>query len=649
MPIEYQNIEIEISQNISGCWEVRLLESPINRPRERFVFEDQLPALHQQVGALQKILLEGGSDQERHDQAVALGKALYAMLLPGEVGRTFEKSLTLLDEYRNRSDRGLRLRLSFGGGKGYRADLVNLPWELLCHPETETFIADQPHTPLVRYIDLSRQEKPIKAKPPLKVLAVLASPDHPKLHPVNIDHHRKILKDAARTAKWLDLHFAKPTLEGLYEKLDKHRQEGAPFHVLHFLGHGMFCGGHGMLCFEHDDRSLHVVRGSDLARQLESMSELRLVVLATCKGAKMMDAEGQNPFHGVASALVATRVPAVVGMQFSVSEGAAGDFTSTFYTTLGSSRCIDVDEAMAEGRRKILRADTGSLEWASPVLFLRAPDGHLLDLEEAGPPPAKKIAVFNIEDDHGIEDLDVAEQVDLTEWFEVNKRRAHIKDPNLWNGAVLDELKRVFNNSHLTTDVPYHVVFAAPISVAFAAGRLLEANSGHEIVAVSQRSRRGTEAWTFDEPIPPEAAQWMAEAEAQAVVPKDFPLASDSHEVAVVVSIAQPVLPALGHYLASNPNAPRVGRVIHAVLGKVGQTSIENGAHAAQLADQLAQRIHSALSAGERARIHLFMAVPNAFSFIMGRCSKSLPEVQLYEYDFTGGETGSYEPSILLG
>ena len=648
MPIDYQNVEIEISRSVSGDWEVRLLESPLNRPRERFVFEDRLEIVRRKVTALEAILLDRTKTQERDRLATDIGTDLYEMLLPGKVGSTFERSITLLDEYRNHEDKGLRLRLSFGGNDDFDHRLVNLPWELLCDPETGNFITDQPQTPLVRYLDLSRREKPIQASPPLKILAVLASPKHPKLSPVDTEAHRQILKTAQKDSKWLDLRFSKPTLEDLHRTLDKHRQQGAPFHVLHFLGHGQLYQGHGCLCLEDDKGGLDLVRGSDLARQLEPMAELRLAVLATCHGAKMYTEEGHNPFHGVASSLVATRMPAVVGMQFSVTEGAAAEFTSTFYTTLGNNRCVDVDEAMAEARRRILRYDTKGLEWATPVLFLRSPTGYLLNLEGAIP-QARKISVFNIEG-YGEDELEVGLPVDLRDYFYEKKNRAYIQDPKHWNGGVLDTLKEAFTGGCLNTGVPYHLEFAAPISVAFAVGYLLEAKSDYSVTAVGQRGVQGSiDPWSLEGKPSPGAASWLPEVDAQKAIPEDFPIADRSSDVAVAVGLSRSVLDGVAHYLETNPNAPKISHVIHAVLSAgTGQATVENGPHAVKLAEDLAERIHEELSRRGRPRIHVFMAVPNTFAFLIGRLAKAFPEIQLYEFDFTGGDTKGYQPSILL-
>jgi hypothetical protein len=46
--------------------------------------------------------------------------------------------------------------------------------------------------------------------------------------------------------------------------------------------------------------------------------------------------------------------------------------------------------------------------------------------------------------------------------------------------------------------------------------------------------------------------------------------------------------------------------------------------------------------------MHLFIAAPNGFTFYLGRHIKVLQPVTLYEYDFDGGRSGSYEPSLSM-
>ena len=79
---------------------------------------------------------------------------------------------------------------------------------------------------------------------------------------------------------------------------------------------------------------------------------------------------GVEPFSGVATALVRAGVPAVLAMQFPISDQAAIAFSREFYRRLASGDALET--AVTEGRLLISRRDPESLEWATPVLYLRA-------------------------------------------------------------------------------------------------------------------------------------------------------------------------------------------------------------------------------------------------------------------------------------
>ncbi|MEU7599612.1 CHAT domain-containing protein [Streptomyces sp. NPDC041003] len=78
-------------------------------------------------------------------------------------------------------------------------------------------------------------------------------------------------------------------------------------------------------------------------------------------------------------------VPAVVAMQFKVTDKAAIAFSRYFYQALlGLGRPIDV--AVHQGRLAMLLSDDQSLEWATPVLYVRDDnDIRLFDVERREP------------------------------------------------------------------------------------------------------------------------------------------------------------------------------------------------------------------------------------------------------------------------
>ena len=91
------------------------------------------------------------------------------------------------------------------------------------------------------------------------------------------------------------------------------------------------------------------VDGTELANLLADQTSLRLVVLNSCEGARTTLTD---PFAGVATTLVQLGVPAVVAMQFEISDEAAILFAEELYTNL-IGRQDPIDAAVAEARKAI--------------------------------------------------------------------------------------------------------------------------------------------------------------------------------------------------------------------------------------------------------------------------------------------------------
>lgn len=72
-------------------------------------------------------------------------------------------------------------------------------------------------------------------------------------------------------------------------------------------------------------------------------------------------------------------LPAVVAMQYTITDRAAIEFAQTFYESLADG--LPVDGAVSEARKAISISVNNSLEWGAPVLHLRAPEGQLFEVE----------------------------------------------------------------------------------------------------------------------------------------------------------------------------------------------------------------------------------------------------------------------------
>ena len=67
-------------------------------------------------------------------------------------------------------------------------------------------------------------------------------------------------------------------------------------------------------------------------------------------------------------------IPAVIAMQFEISDPAALAFSQSFYQAIADG--LPVDVAMVEARRGMF-AEDNEVAWPTPVLYLRSPDGRV--------------------------------------------------------------------------------------------------------------------------------------------------------------------------------------------------------------------------------------------------------------------------------
>ena len=152
--------------------------------------------------------------------------------------------------------------------------------------------------------------------------------------------------------------------------------ESNDFHVFHFIGHGQFdeSAGEGVLVLEDGRGRAKSVTGMTLGHILQDERTLQLAVLNACEGARTST---KDPFAGVAASLVKSEIPSVVAMQFEITDSAAIVFAEGFYSAL--ARGSPVDAALSSARKAIW-AESNDVEWGTPVLFMRVPDGRVFDV-----------------------------------------------------------------------------------------------------------------------------------------------------------------------------------------------------------------------------------------------------------------------------
>jgi tetratricopeptide (TPR) repeat protein len=300
--------------------------------------------------------------------AKQLGGRLFDAIFTGEVGECLRRSLDVA----GRQDAALRIRLRLSGCP----ELANLPWELLYDRSDDWFLALSDRTPIVRYVQLPQQPRPVQVTLPLRVLVIRSEPaDYPELDlAAEWGQVTAALGDLTEAGALAFTELAAPTLGELRTALMRDT-----FHVLHYMGHGGFDADNGgMLLFTDRSGRGVPVTGSDLGVMLRDHTSLRVAVLNACEAARTDPAD---PFAGVADTLVRRGIPAVIAMQFEVSDKAAIEFAPALYGALAAGR--PVDAAVAEARKAMYTVSP--LEWATPVLYLRADNAHLFDVTQSAP------------------------------------------------------------------------------------------------------------------------------------------------------------------------------------------------------------------------------------------------------------------------
>ncbi len=372
-PLQYDSLEILLRRR-DDSFEVQVVDSPAGQtvgvPFTPPVTADALKLL---VLTLRAVHGVRSLEAEAVPDAKKFGTALFDALFHDDLLICMRTSLQIATA----RQRGLRIQVRFSDA----AELVNLPWELLYDHSRRRFLCLADRTPLVRYVDLPEPVQPLAVTGPLRMLVAISSPsDYP---PLDVEQEWQQLRqvlDPLVTAGRLQVdRLPTASLESLRHALMK-----GDYHIFHFMGHGGLdaATGDGVLVFTGPDGRSARETGQDLGVMLEG-SPVRMAVLNSCEGARI---SAVDPYAGTAVSLVQQGIPAVVAMQFEITDTAAIAFSRTMYEAIAYGWPLDM--AVSEARRAILAVSRS--EWATPVLYLRSPDGAIFTVApevEGAPEP----------------------------------------------------------------------------------------------------------------------------------------------------------------------------------------------------------------------------------------------------------------------
>jgi len=266
-------------------------------------------------------------------------------------------------------DCGVRIRLRHAD---VNPEISAIPWEF-AHDGSDDggFLASSERTPIVRFVESEKPPRSPEARLPLNMLVVI-----PTVPDLDVDGEKRRIREAL---EGIDPPVAVTFLEGKVtrERLsDALQNESIDF--LHFVGHGDVSEGKGRLRLNLSELEPDWIDEAAMAELVRNRRALKLIVLNTCQGAAPSTS---HAFAGVAPQLVLAGVPAVVAMQFPITDKEALTFVRAFYHALfqGTVRgCVDGATTAARSALKRDFPETRAL--GLPVLFMRYNEGVLFQV-----------------------------------------------------------------------------------------------------------------------------------------------------------------------------------------------------------------------------------------------------------------------------
>lgn len=314
------------------------------------------PAELERLAAL-GIPIVGGTVQPTAPQAI--GRALYQALAADPVAAA---ALLSARNLAINTRRTLDLRLHF---PQTAVELAALPWELLWdQSETPVLLSGQQVAGCSRHLDVPMALP--APRPRGQALRILVVAPH-----AGIDADTRAQEQAERSAALAPLiasaevvvqEVSPATRRALVDAV----QAGPPPDIVHFVGHGRYTDGKGWLILDGPGGKWDRVPVGQLT---PLFSGARLVVLCACQGGMAGEA---GLLTGVAPALSAAGVPAVVAMQLSVRQSAAIRFSEVMYR--GLARGEPLQRAVVQARQALYIEDTDGASWYVPTLTIRTRD-----------------------------------------------------------------------------------------------------------------------------------------------------------------------------------------------------------------------------------------------------------------------------------
>lgn len=370
--IESLDFELEIGQGHGFKYPVTVLDSPAGEAEgtlqvpfgqkllERYLEELRIALLHPADSRREEF-----SEQERVAQD--FGRRLFDALFDDEVGILYDSSR----HQAAAQGKVLRLKLRLKP-----PELALLPWELLYDSHLGEYVSLSHATPLARYVEHPEPTLPAAVTPPLRILGIVAP--LPGDARADLEREKRPLEEATQHLRSLELVTIEWLERAAWSDL-RQAFESQDWHVLHYVGQGgLDDSGQAFVVLADGDGDGQGGRlsATRLSQLLASRTLPLLVWLSASQGAPR---GGRDRFSSLATHLVQQGIPAVLTVQYGLSERVAEAFGEAFYAALAAS--MPVDLAVAKGRMAVRSQAASTLEWSLPLLHTHSPGLRPFDRE----------------------------------------------------------------------------------------------------------------------------------------------------------------------------------------------------------------------------------------------------------------------------
>lgn len=390
---DYLDFELEIGKGRGRKYPLEVIESPAGEAEGSMRFPYEKTELNNYIKNIQVALrrsaggrnmlpadttgVAGAADatgaaniageQEKPSQEEPdlqeLGQELFEALFVDDILIAYHKSQGIAED----QGKNLRIKLRIKS-----PEMALIPWELLFDKKNNSYLCLR-NTPIVRYLEVAKPVHSLTVKAPLRILGMIASPDY--LEALDVELEKKLVEEALKELrekgfvylKWIEGH----TWEDLLREMQQENWQ-----IFYYIGHGGFDPkkNFGFIALQNEDGN--ILNASQLGTLIANQKQLRLVLLNSCEGARGSESD---IFSSTAATLVQSGIPAVLAMQYKVSDRAAIRFARYLFENLSMGKPLE--SAVSAGRVAMYVAASYMIEWMIPVLYMRSKSGILFNIE----------------------------------------------------------------------------------------------------------------------------------------------------------------------------------------------------------------------------------------------------------------------------